>query len=297
MRAMRIGTRDAGVLAIALLASLFAMDRAVADTVAAATNGNTALGTAQPINEAPTLLLQQKIGNNSLANAQDTSPTYQAADVIGSIAAGHPSEFYSLPAQVGQTIYLEVTAKSGQATELLLYDPAYDLVAIASGNASDGVSSLLEFSVFTGSAGNWLVQVAGSPYASNPATSFFPYTLHVSSPITYLTDVLGTNAGTGGADYYAIAVNAGDNLLLNVSAGKPAKQATELLLYDENSDLVAIASGNAPDGSSSVISYTAATAGTWRVAVTGSPSVSRSQRFNYDLRVQGATGAGTVIPH
>ena len=73
-----------------------------------------------------------------------------------------------------------------------------------------------------------------------------------------------------------------------------------MLLYDNNGNLVAIANGNAADGSSSVIDFTipAGEGGNWTAEVTGSPSVppGTTNFFNYDLLITGDTGVGPVDP-
>ncbi len=270
---------------------------AVAATFVDATNGNTAVGTAQAIDENPGLLVKQVTGNTSFAKAQKVTPSYHAADAVGQIAAGHPSEFYSISVVAGQTISIEATAQhpSSQFPELLLFDQNLDLVAIAAGNAPDGSSAVIQFTVPDGYSGVWFAQVVGSSNAPDPATNFFAYTFHVFSPIAYRTDVLGVYGGIGKSGFYGVAVNAGDNLLFNVSAANPGKQSPELLLYDPSGNLVAVAAGNSPDGSSSVIGFSAPSAGTWVIEVSGNPSAP-GVHFNYELRVQGETGSGPLDP-
>lgn len=70
---------------------------------------------------------------------------------------------------------------------------------------------------------------------------------------------------------------------------------TELLLYDNNGNLVAIASGNASDGLSSIIDFTipGGETGNWRAEVS---SVDPSILYNYDLAIQGSTGVGPINP-
>ena len=71
-------------------------------------------------------------------------------------------------------------------------------------------------------------------------------------------------------------------------------------MYDQNGNLVAIASGNAADGSSSVIDFTIPSGGSgnWVAEVLGSPSVANpdTNLFDYDLLIQGATGRGPIDP-
>ena len=67
----------------------------------------------------------------------------------------------------------------------------------------------------------------------------------------------------------------------------------ELLLYDPNGNLVAIAAGNASDGRNSVIDFTVpdGDAGKWTIEVTPSPNTPMPTQGEYGLLVTGATGA------
>ena len=86
--------------------------------------------------------------------------------------------------------------------------------------------------------------------------------------------------GIPGTDYYSVNANAGDNLHFATStpAGGPDEFINnlypELLLYDPNGNLVAVAAGNASDGRNSVIDFTVpdGDAGTWVIEVTASPN-------------------------
>ena len=103
------------------------------------------------------------------------------------------------------------------------------------------------------------------------------------------------NSNNSAGDFYAVNVNAGDNLAFTTStpAGGPNEFVNvlnpELLLYDANGNLVAVADGNAPDGRNSVIDFTvpAGDAGTWTVEVTSADGSSGE----YGLLATGATGA------
>ena len=67
----------------------------------------------------------------------------------------------------------------------------------------------------------------------------------------------------------------------------------ELLLYDPNGNLVAVAAGNASDGRNSVIEFTVpdGDAGNWTIEVTSSPNTPLPTQGEYGLLVTGATGA------
>jgi hypothetical protein len=274
-----------------------------ADTFTFATGANTSLGTAQALNVNPDLVINQAPPNFTLATAQPVSPEYQASEGLGSITAGHSQEFFSISATDGKTISLRVDASNpaSQFPELLLYDPNGNLVAIAAGNASNGSSSIIDFTVPSGDSGNWTAEVVGSPNAPNPATNFFSYDLKLTgSVIQYSTDVLGALTNQNDPGFYAVNANEGDNLHFLVNAGTPATQFPELLLYDPNQNLVAVAAGNASNGSSSIIDFTVpfGDPGNWIVEVAGSPNVpnTATNLFNYDLLIQGDTGNGPVNP-
>ena len=114
-----------------------------------------------------------------------------------------------------------------------------------------------------------------------------------------LGGALGYLQSTSGADYYSVDANVGDNLAFTTTtpAGGPNEFInildTELLLFDANGNLVAIAAGNAPDGRNSVIDFTVpgGDAGTWTIAVT-SPDGTWGE---YGLLATGATGGAAEL--
>ena len=114
-----------------------------------------------------------------------------------------------------------------------------------------------------------------------------------------LGGVLGYLQTANGADYYSVNANAGDNLhfATTTPAGGPGEFVNnfypELLLYDPNGNLVAIAAGNASDGRNSVIDFTVpdGDAGTWTIEVAPSPNTPTPTYGEYGLLATGATGA------
>ena len=88
-----------------------------------------------------------------------------------------------------------------------------------------------------------------------------------------------------GTDFYSVNANAGDNLhfATTTPAGGPLEFVNnfypELLLYDPNGNLVAVAAGNASDGRNSVIDFTVpgGDAGKWIIEVTPSPNTPLSR--------------------
>jgi len=102
-----------------------------------------------------------------------------------------------------------------------------------------------------------------------------------------------------GTDFYSVNANTGDNLHFATStpAGGPNEFVNnfypELLLYDPNGNLVAVAAGNAADGRNSVIDFTVpeGDAGSWVIEVTASPNTDTPSSGEYGLLVTGATGS------
>jgi protocatechuate 3,4-dioxygenase beta subunit/methionine-rich copper-binding protein CopC len=119
------------------------------------------------------------------------------------------------------------------------------------------------------------------------------------------TDIWNTRIGSFtlfsavGTDYYSVNANAGDRLhfATTTPAGGPNEFVNdlypELLLYDPNGNLVAIANGNAADGRNSAIDFTVpdGDAGQWIIEVTASPSTPAPTQGEYGLLATGATGS------
>jgi hypothetical protein len=179
----------------------------LASTITVATGANTSLATAQLLSE-PDLIVHQSTPNYSLQTAQLVSPQYYAADALGAVTRATPQEFFSVTASAGQNINLQVASTGGvaQPTELLVYDPHGNLVAVAAGNGSNGLSSVIQIAVPNGDGGRWVTEVTSSPNG-NPATDSFNYDLRVASPISYSTDVLGNLNNPNNAGFYAISPN------------------------------------------------------------------------------------------
>jgi len=262
---------------------------------------NVSPATAQGVPLMPNLVLKQKRPNDTLATAQPVSPTHYAVDVLGALTQRQPSAFFAVALAQGNHLHLHVAAKDPTKgfPELLLYDQNANLVAIANGNGSNGSDSVIDFTIPAGDSGSWTVQVTGSPSAPSVKATHFPYDLQAkTAEMPYRTDVHGRFVAKSG--FYAVAVNVGDHLHLHVAAKDPTKGFPELLLYDQNANLVAIANGNGSNGSDSVIDFTIPDggSGTWATEVTGSPSVvdPKKNHFAYDLDIEGARGLGPVVP-
>jgi len=117
-----------------------------------------------------------------------------------------------------------------------------------------------------------------------------PATAQPVSPTHMAVDVFGTITHHQAAAFFSFDLQPGDAPHFVVSAKDPTKGFPELLLYDENGNLVAVAAGNGANGSDSVIDFTipGGAAGSWTVEVTQSPNVPLAKNyFSYDLRISG----------
>ena len=111
-------------------------------------------------------------------------------------------------------------------------------------------------------------------------------------------NVIGSgHESTGSLGTYDVNANAGDNLAFDVNATTPLT-ATELLLFDPNGNLVAVAAGNGSDGLSSIINFTVPDGdpGEWQIQVAPSEILPVPQAYAYDLAIQGFSGLGPVNP-
>ena len=94
--------------------------------------------------------------------------------LIGHLDA-NTNDYYYVPANVGDQLAFSTSTptsgppeiQNGFYPELLLYDPNGNLVAVASGNASDGRNSIIDFTVPSGDAGQWGIEVTASPNTPN----------------------------------------------------------------------------------------------------------------------------------
>jgi hypothetical protein len=198
--------------------------------------------------------------------------------------------------QIG--LFGKATQPPNQGTELLLSDENGNLVAIASGNGPDGLSSRIDFTVPDGDTGTWQTAITQGPSTTAPIN----YLLQLQMPYTALsqftTNVIGSGQEKNGSlGIYDVNANIGDNLAFDVNATTPLT-ATELLLFDPNGNLVAIAAGNGSDGLSSIIDFTVPDGdqGEWQIEVAPSEILPVPQAYAYDLAIQGASGLGPVNP-
>ena len=82
------------------------------------------------------------------------------------------------------------------------------------------------------------------------------YTLATAQPVSSRGyDVFGSIHAGIRQEFFTFPLSPGNQLAAFVQADNPAMQFPQLLLYHNNDNLVAIANGNASDGSSSLIDF------------------------------------------
>ena len=116
----------------------------------------------------------------------------------------------------------------------------------------------------------------------------------------FVSGLGGDGLGGSNDDWYQFSVSPGDNLAITTTTpGAPSASGLQfpndldptINLYDASGNLVATATGNAPDGRNDVIDYMATTPGDYRLEIMGSGS---SNLGEYTISIQGATGARPV---
>jgi hypothetical protein len=259
--------------------------------------------------------------NNSIASATAIDPyanNFAGDDsrtaVLGNIpsAQASPSSsspFYSFEVNQGESASIALQSLGGDNVSFTLLDDAGDVIGYSSPDASNYTAGLNNF--VAPYDGTYYVQISGEPGAqfnlvvtrgadfnTQPANQY-PSAQNITatelSGENKLGGVLGYLQRANGTDYYSVNANAHDNLAFTTTtpSGGPGLFGntldTELLLFDPNGNLVAIAAGNAPDGRNSVIDFTVPSgdAGTWTIAVTSPDGTSGE----YGLLATGATGA------
>ena len=88
------------------------------------------------------------------------------------------TDYYSVSANAGDNLHFATSTPAGGPnefvnnlyTELLLFDPSGRLVAVAAGNAADGRNSIIDFTVPSGDAGKWTIEVTSSPNTPMPTS-------------------------------------------------------------------------------------------------------------------------------
>ena len=223
---------------------------------------------------------------------------------------------YSFELDQGESSTIVVQSLNNDNVSFTLLDDEGDVLAESVPGASNFTAGLNNF--VAPDDGTYFVQVSGDPglqfnlvvtrgadfntQPNNQYPSAQDITATELSGDNKLGGVLGylqTTATTIGTDYYSVNANAGDNLSFTTTtpAGGPGEFINnlypELLLYDPNGNLVAVAAGNASDGRNSVIDFTVpdGDAGSWVIEVTASPNTPLPSSGEYGLLATGATGA------
>jgi hypothetical protein len=137
--------------------------------------------------QASVITIHQLPPNFSISTAQPISPLffppgYQMTDVLGNGTADSvdPTNlgFYAINVNSGDSLHLAVTSiPPVRPTELFLYEVSQNLVAIAAGNASDGLGSVIDFTIPIGETGIWDAQVVLSPSDQNTTPYFYDLTV------------------------------------------------------------------------------------------------------------------------
>jgi hypothetical protein len=133
--------------------------------------------------QAGAITIHQTPPNFSIATAQPVSPLffppgYQMTDVLGNgtadVADSTNLGFYAISVNAGDALHLSLASiPATLPTELRLYDNNGINVAVAAGNAGDGLGSVIDFSTFGGSTGIWDAQVLVSENGQNTAPYFY----------------------------------------------------------------------------------------------------------------------------
>ena len=220
--------------------------------------------------------------------------TVSRADTLTGVASS--SYLYSsIPVVAGNNLDITLTSPdlgASQGTELLLFDGQGNLVAVAAGNGSDG-SSVITYNATTG--GDWSVA------ATNTGSGTYNFNLGINgysgTGMPVLEQAFGgqTSAATQQSTDVLIPANAGDTLNLNATSPDLAPGSnTALLLFDNDGNLVAVAEGNGPGGSS-VLTYQVpgGGGGLW----TGEVEDPSAMAYDYNLNVYGETAGNAYLEY
>jgi hypothetical protein len=192
--------------------------------------------------------------------------------------------YASIPVIAGDNLHVTVTSPnlgSGDTTDAELFDGNGNLVAVAAGNGSNG-SSVIDF--MPPSSGDWTAGVA------NLASASYQFNLSITGytglGMPVLEQFFGGEILPPATESVTIPSNVGDTLHLDL-ADLSTTVPSDVLLFDPMGNLVAVASGNATDGLSSLIDFTIPSgyAGNW----VAEAADLNSTPYNYNLGVYGET--------
>jgi len=220
--------------------------------------------------------------------------TVTRADTFTGVA--NSSYLYSsIPVVAGNNLDITLTSPDlgpSQGTELLLFDGQGNLVAVAAGNGNNG-SSVLTYTPTTG--GDWTVAV------TNNGSGTYNFNLGINGysgtgmPVLEQAFSGQTSPATQQFTDVLIPTNGGDTLNLNATSPDLASgDTTGLLLFDNNGNLVAVAAGDGPNGSS-LLNYQVpgGDAGLWTAEVEDLSSTA----YNYNLSVYGETAGDPYLEY
>ena len=264
-----------------------------------------------------TALVNQYTSAGSLLTTTNFTPNQPGLGVFGDVPGEAPvappsTSFYSFALSQGQSATIALQSLNSSNVSFTLYNDQGDVLAVSSPGATNYTAGLNNFVApddgtyyvqVTGDAGAQfnLVVTLGADFTTQPHTTIATAQDITATELSGLPGTggaLGSLSSTNGTDFYSVNANAGDNLHFATStpAGGPNEFVNnlypELLLYDPNGNLVAVANGNASDGRNSVIDFTVPDkdAGKWTIEVTASPNTPTLTAGEYGLLVTGATG-------
>ena len=189
-------------------------------------------------------------------------------------------DYYAFDLVAGQTAGLVLTGSVSGQLQLTLEDSTGQLLASGSGGATNYTTALNDF----------VAPVSGTYYVAVSGDYNNPYSLLVLRDAAFDSEPhdtsataqdLGTHStvlgylGDDQADWYRFEVAAGATLTLSTTtpAGGPLAFVNtlnpQLELYDPTGTLVASDQDSAPDGQNATLTYTATTAGTYQLKISG----------------------------
>jgi len=293
---------------------------AYVDPAAYGGSTNTSIATATPIDPYGNNFIGQDNRTAVLGSIGGSPATFgdslvvTSRDVIlGEAPFPAPSDpVYSFALNQGESATIALQSLNGKNGSFTLYDDQGDVLGVSAPGATNYTAGLNDF--VAPNDGTYYLQVSGDPSAQFNLVVIrgADFTTQDHTSPGDAQDITATQQSgdpkEGGAlgyississgpstDYYSVNANAGDNLHFATStpAGGPNEFVNtlnpELLLFDNNGNLVAIAAGNAADGRNSVIDYTVPDggAGKWTIEVTSDDG----SQGEYGLLATGATGS------
>jgi methionine-rich copper-binding protein CopC len=121
------------------------------------------------------------------------------------VFAGVGTDYYSVNANAGDHLHFATSTPAGGPNEfvnnfypaLKLYDNNGNLVASADGNAADGRNSVIDFTVPSGGAGTWIIEVTPSANTAKPTTGEYGLQASGATGALPAVQVTGTTPAEG----------------------------------------------------------------------------------------------------